>query len=169
MCSRIGLSTYEVGPQLIKTSSLCSIGNFVLSFLHIDQVFRSQKTSSKVLLFHRDGNMGCDWWSEWYFYKVHRVVACGTEDVLHVMYIGLGSFVSTAYVFNSLFSLVNNLCWAMFLMLWLLGYLYSCVYPTPLRSYLAGVIVTSELEIFSIRGKNLTLENGLSRKQSYMS
>ena len=51
------------------------------------------------------------------FYRVHRVVACGTENVLPVMYIGLGSFVSLCYtssmvannkftadVFNNVFS-----------------------------------------------------------------
>ena len=36
------------------------------------------------------------------FYRVHRVVACGTENVLPVtvMYIGLGSFVSLCYTFS---------------------------------------------------------------------
>lgn len=50
--------------------------------------------------------------------QVHRVVACRTEDVLPVMYIGLGSCVSLCYtfamvtnkfmidVFNRLFSLI---------------------------------------------------------------
>lgn len=33
------------------------------------------------------------------FYKVHRVVACRIENVLPVMYIGLGSCVSLCFTF----------------------------------------------------------------------
>lgn len=34
------------------------------------------------------------------FYRVHRAVACRTENVLPVMYIGLGSFVSLCCTFS---------------------------------------------------------------------